>query len=278
MLFRKELNRYSLVLGLLGLSTLPLSGCGGKKSSDPPPSSAEQEEEQAEPGAGKTQSCKDFCSEATACDSSLELDDCQQTCSENELLSQGAQTALTNCTVSLGCDAGDEEFASCLESELEQLAPTASGEELCEETLTALLCDEESADPQLTTACLESVALVGDGLLSSLNECGAIPVCELAQACAAFLLLEELELDLGEEVLAGGESNLDGFAGLDGFADLEDLLSLLDGPSFGDFFGSFDDLTGPDAGQEPSPDEADADSETDAEGTEPGGMAGSPAN
>jgi hypothetical protein len=228
-----RLSSRSVLFGLSVTLALALTAsCGGKS-----------EEELAAEGYladDKAEDCAAFCEALEACGQGGGLE-CEDACTDNELVSNAGQGVLSECIAGAGCTVESETDAllllDCLEDGLEELPKSDAATEFCGDTLSALNeCSGQPSDPATSALCEDSIALLSDPVLLDLNDCGQEADCADLQQCAGLALIGAIGLDNLQALSSLG----DALGGLDlGGIDLGGL----------DFGGGF----GPPGG-EPRPD------------------------
>lgn len=146
-------------LGSLSLTfALSLSACGGTS-----PTSAE----------GKEDTCKEQCEQLNECDSSVQVDDCAESCTESQLTSKGGQEVVTACVVQQECEAGDGlAVLDCIDDEVQNIPVSAQGEAFCGQGLDAQAeCQDSEVSEADREQCLDWISLFSDEALTQVNAC-----------------------------------------------------------------------------------------------------------
>ncbi len=207
--------RPSLVLlaaSCLGLSGLLTFGCGGQTT---PGYSSE----------GKDASCNELCEKSSECNSDVEVADCTETCTTNEVVSRAGQDLVTGCSASQECEEiGDLETLECIEDGLFDLPINQAQEHFCTITLGKLAeCSQTPLGENDVDNCLSGIALISDEFVTELAECGERTTCDLVNFCAGLKILTAIDEDQLEAILGGNVS----MGELGGLGSLGDLLGSL---------------------------------------------------
>jgi hypothetical protein len=203
--------------GLLALPVLLAAGCGGQTT---PGSSNE----------GKDASCTELCEQAAECGAEMDVSACEESCTDNEVVSRAGQELLTECTTSDECEQiSILGTVACLEDGLFDLPITEAQEDFCRITLGDLAeCGGRALGDGDIDACLSGAALLADEFITELGECTERRSCDLVNVCAGLKVLTAVDEDQLQALLDSSAAMGD----LGGLGALEDLL------------GSLPDLTG----------------------------------
>jgi len=144
-------------LCLLLLSAL--SGCG----SDAPSYSAE----------GKEAACREQCEALEACDSALKVEECTESCAENQAVSRQGQEALTICIQEQECgELNPVRLLDCVDDALGALEPSPDGQTFCNEALASYSdCNDSEVKEADRSDCLDAVSLLADDVIADISSC-----------------------------------------------------------------------------------------------------------
>lgn len=214
---RTSLVATVLTLGcMLVLPGMLALGCGGQTT---PGYSA----------AGKDAACGQLCEQTAECDSTVDVAECTETCTESEVVSRAGQDLLTECSMDVECEeAIGLDALACIEDGLFDLPINEAQEDFCTLSLPRLAeCGENPLGDEDVDNCLASVALLSEEFVTELSECTERTTCSLVNLCAGLELLTALDEEQLEVILGGDVATGDGAGSLLG--GLEDLLGSLGG-------------------------------------------------
>lgn len=190
---------------------LTLTACGGQTT----PGHSNQ---------GKDASCAELCTRSAECNAEIDVSECTESCTEDEVISRDGQELLTNCTASEECaEVQTLETLACIEDGLFDLPITEAQEDFCTFTLERIAeCGDSPLGDNDVDNCLSGVAVMSEEFVTELTECGERRTCELVNVCVGLQVLTALDEETLENVL-GAE------AGSGGLGSLEDLLGSISG-------------------------------------------------
>lgn len=188
------------------------TGCGGQTT----PGSS---------NAGKEAACAELCQQTAACDDSVDAAECEQNCTEDELLSRSGQELLTECLAQDECGELDaSETLACLEDGLFDLPLTEAQEDFCEVSLEHIAdCNQRELSRDEVENCRGSVVALSDEFVTELSECTERPNCDRVNACVTLKALAAINEDQLEQLFGGAGE------GLGSLVDLEDLFGSIAG-------------------------------------------------
>jgi len=175
---------------------------------------------------GKDAACAEACEQAAECGVEIDPVDCNETCTEDEIVSRSGQELLTACAALAECDtvAGTDTL-ECIEEGLLELPVTEAQEAFCTTSLVRIAeCGETAFGAAEVESCLSGVAVLSEEFVGELSECGDRSTCDAVNLCVNLELLAAIDQEQLEALLGQG--------GGGGLGSLEDL------------FGSFTEATG----------------------------------
>lgn len=169
-------------LALLLLSAV--SGCGD----DLPSYSAE----------GKGAACREQCEALEACDTTVKIDECTESCTLNEAVSRQGQEALTFCIQEQECnELNPVQLLDCVDDALGDLEPSPEGQTFCNEALDSFSeCNDSEIKNSDRSDCLDAVSLLTDDLVSDISGCAIDKkACDAKNLCLVAVLTDLISED-----------------------------------------------------------------------------------
>jgi len=162
----------------------------------------------------KAEGCATVCASAEACGATEE--DCVESCTENESVSNAGQDALAECFDDVSCTATETELLDaflCVGEELEDTPLSTEQRQFCEVTSKSVQeCTGEEPDPTLGD-CAAQIGLVSDELLGDINGCDQAD-CDALQACVSLQLFQGIDLAGVTAITSSGEISAGGLSDL----------------------------------------------------------------
>lgn len=229
---------------ILVATALPLAlslACGGSASD----SGDGDGDGPADPSSsdGKEDVCETFCEEIEACEG-IDVEDCVDSCTENETTSVAGQEVINDCFDADLCEAASDEALGlgliCLITGASDLDLSEEAQTYCDESvdiINACLESEPAADAGIGN-CDDTIGIASDELLADLNACAERP-CDEVESCVMVTALSSLPLDALLLLEDGGEPSPSLVAELLAVAVVFGQLGLED--STGDLFGDMAD-------------------------------------
>ncbi len=185
----------------------------------------------------KEASCQEICQLAEECGTGL--DGCEESCTDNESISNVGQSAITTCLADAPCEPDENDLFEailCVTDELEDIELSEAQEAFCSDTSKRVQqCSDSEPDTTLGD-CEAQVVLLSDELLSDINACDQED-CDALSACVGLQIIQALDVAELSELSQSGELSSGALADLLALAVLGSQLGDL-GQDTSGFLGS----------------------------------------